>query len=301
MRRTRGRCGRRRGRAIPSREWPARRERGRHGCVTTQTKPGRRTGHRSARMAHLPPGQPAGTRAAGWNHAAARQLHRKRALRPGPRHDGAPGRVAGGPAPGAQRPATGGGVRAGLSGDALRRPRLGPVRAAPERILEGHQPYPAVIVDRHGDLVAANDGFGALAGGVAPALLDPPVNILWVPNIPSPHATWAYSWIRPPSRSHLRTRAAGLIAGGCSRPSGGLWRSVRCGRCELKCSTYSPRTRRRCRSPVISIRSRHSRRALAIQRSAIAFARGACTGVLMIRTPIAVKTASKEAPAHYVL
>src|SRR5690349_2144763 len=47
---------------------------------------------------------------------------------------------------------------------------------------------------------------------------------LWVPNILSPHATWAYSWIRPPTRSRLRTRAAGLIAGGCSRSSGGLWR-----------------------------------------------------------------------------
>ena len=35
---------------------------------------------------------------------------------------------------------------------------------------------------------------------------------------------------------------------------------------------------------MISIRSRHSRQALAIQRSAIAFARGARTGVLMIRT-----------------
>ena len=42
---------------------------------------------------------------------------------------------------------------------------------------------------------------------------------------------------------------------------------------------YSPRTSRRFRSPVISIRSRHSRRALAIHLSAIAFARGAWTGV----------------------
>jgi MmyB-like transcription regulator ligand binding domain len=34
-----------------------------------------------------------------------------------------------------------------------------------------------VIVDRQGDLVAANDGFGALAVGVAPELLAPPVNV----------------------------------------------------------------------------------------------------------------------------
>ena len=29
---------------------------------------------------------------------------------------------------------------------------------------------------------------------------------MWVPNIVSPHATWAYSWIRPTSRSRRRTR-----------------------------------------------------------------------------------------------
>lgn len=36
----------------------------------------------------------------------------------------------------------------------------------------------------------------------------------------------------------------------------------------------------------------HSRRALAIHRSQIAFARGAWTGVVMIRMPAAAKTAS---------
>jgi hypothetical protein len=41
---------------------------------------------------------------------------------------------------------------------------------------------------------------------------------------------------------------------------------------------------------VISIRSRQSRRALPTQRSVIA--RGARTGLLMIRTPAAVNTAS---------
>jgi hypothetical protein len=48
-------------------------------------------------------------------------------------------------------------------------------------------------------------------------------------------------------------------------------------------------------SPAISIRSRHSWRALPIQRSAIAFARGACTGVWMMRTPMAANTAPKAA------
>ena len=45
------------------------------------------------------------------------------------------------------------------------------------------------------------------------------------------------------------------------------------------------------------MRSVHSRRALAIHRSQIAFARGAWTGVVMIRMPVAVKTAS-NAPVY---
>jgi transcriptional regulator with XRE-family HTH domain len=56
-------------------------------------------------------------------------------------------------------------------------PRLAPVRTALENILDGHLPYPAVIVNRHGDLVAANDGFRALTRGVAPELLTPPVSV----------------------------------------------------------------------------------------------------------------------------
>ena len=44
-----------------------------------------------------------------------------------------------------------------------------------------------------------------------------------------------------------------------------------------------------------SLRSKQSRRVLAIRLSAIAFARSAWTGVLRIRTPTAVKTASNAA------
>lgn len=56
-------------------------------------------------------------------------------------------------------------------------PRLQPVRAALEQILTGHLPYPAVIVDRCGDLVLGNAAFHALADGVAPQLLAPPVSL----------------------------------------------------------------------------------------------------------------------------
>lgn len=59
----------------------------------------------------------------------------------------------------------------------LNDPQLAPVRAALERVLHGHLPYPAVIVDRHGDLVSANAGFHMITRGVDPHLLTPPVSV----------------------------------------------------------------------------------------------------------------------------
>jgi transcriptional regulator with XRE-family HTH domain len=56
-------------------------------------------------------------------------------------------------------------------------PRLDPVRTALARVLDGHLPYPAVVVDRHGDLVAANAAFWVLTDGVAAHLREPPVNV----------------------------------------------------------------------------------------------------------------------------
>ncbi len=59
-------------------------------------------------------------------------------------------------------------------------PELAPVREALDLILRGHEPYPAVVVDRAWNLVAANSATVALMSGVdvEPALLEPPVNVL---------------------------------------------------------------------------------------------------------------------------
>jgi transcriptional regulator with XRE-family HTH domain len=59
--------------------------------------------------------------------------------------------------------------------------RMTSVRAALETILGGHEPYPAVIVDRRWNLVSANaTALRLLTAGVAPHLLAPPVNALRV-------------------------------------------------------------------------------------------------------------------------
>ena len=60
-------------------------------------------------------------------------------------------------------------------------PSMGRVRDALDTILAGHEPFPAVIVDRRWDLVAANrPALQILADGVAPALLAPPANAMRV-------------------------------------------------------------------------------------------------------------------------
>ena len=45
-------------------------------------------------------------------------------------------------------------------------PGMGPVRDALDRLLQGHEPYPAVVVDRHWGLVAANRAVAMLTAGV---------------------------------------------------------------------------------------------------------------------------------------
>jgi transcriptional regulator with XRE-family HTH domain len=61
---------------------------------------------------------------------------------------------------------------------AFEAPEMDPVRAAIDRVLAGHEPYPALVVDRQWELVAANRGVGLLTAGAAPELLEPPVNAL---------------------------------------------------------------------------------------------------------------------------
>jgi transcriptional regulator with XRE-family HTH domain len=51
-----------------------------------------------------------------------------------------------------------------------------PVRAALDRFLRAHEPYPAVVVNRRHELIAANDALDVLLEGVAPELLEQPAN-----------------------------------------------------------------------------------------------------------------------------
>ncbi len=72
----------------------------------------------------------------------------------------------------------------------LQEPEMAPVREALDVILTGHEPYPAVVVDRGWNLVAANAGMVALSAWVDPALLAPPVNVMRAGLHPQGLARW---------------------------------------------------------------------------------------------------------------
>jgi transcriptional regulator with XRE-family HTH domain len=57
-------------------------------------------------------------------------------------------------------------------------PALQAARRALEVVVKGHEPYPALAVDRHWTLVVANRALSPLLTGADPALLQPPVNVL---------------------------------------------------------------------------------------------------------------------------
>src|SRR5215207_1012039 len=92
----------------------------------------------------------------------------------------------------------------------LDEPELEPVRAALERVLEGHAPNPAIVVDCHWGMVAANAGIAPLIAGAAPHLLEPPVNVLRLslhPRGVAPRIVNLAQW-----RAHLLERLRRQIA-----------------------------------------------------------------------------------------
>jgi transcriptional regulator with XRE-family HTH domain len=56
----------------------------------------------------------------------------------------------------------------------------GAVRAALDEVLLAHEPWPAIVVDRRWELVAANAAAALLVEDVEPHLLGPPMNVLRV-------------------------------------------------------------------------------------------------------------------------
>ncbi len=73
-------------------------------------------------------------------------------------------------------------LAAGFAPDFRERPlddaEMAGVRSVVDHILKGHEPYPAIAVDRHWNMVAANGAIGILIEQIPPHLLEPPVNVI---------------------------------------------------------------------------------------------------------------------------
>lgn len=93
---------------------------------------------------------------------------------------------------------------------ALDDPALKAARAAIELVLKGHEPYPALAVDRHWSLVSYNRAVLPLLSDAAPALLQPPINVLRLSLHPlglAPRIVNLAQW-----RAHLLARLRQQVA-----------------------------------------------------------------------------------------
>lgn len=104
-------------------------------------------------------------------------------------------------------------LAAGYAPDFQERPldsaEMAGMKAIVEHVLRGHEPYPALAVDRHWNMVAANGAIAILTEQVAPALLEPPVNVLRIalhPDGLAPQIVNHGEW-----RDHILTRLDGQI------------------------------------------------------------------------------------------
>lgn len=88
----------------------------------------------------------------------------------------------------------------------LNDPQLAIAREAVEQVLKGHEPYPALAVDRHWNIVSTNGALGLLiaSASASPALLEAPVNALRLSLHPQGIAPAIVNWHA--WRAHLLAR-----------------------------------------------------------------------------------------------
>ncbi|HEY6429591.1 MAG TPA: helix-turn-helix transcriptional regulator [Acidimicrobiales bacterium] len=93
------------------------------------------------------------------------------------------------------------------------------VRGAVSRLLTSHEPYPALVKDRYWNVIDSNHSIEILLRGVAPELLEPPINALRMalhPNGLAPHiinfAEWSGHLLRRLDHQVLVTGDTSLAA-----------------------------------------------------------------------------------------
>jgi transcriptional regulator with XRE-family HTH domain len=87
---------------------------------------------------------------------------------------------------------------------ALEDPALDGARKVIDLLLRGHEPYPAIAVDRHWTMISANRSVPLLVAGIDPSLLEAPVNVLRLTLHPAGLASRIANLVE--WRSHLFAR-----------------------------------------------------------------------------------------------
>ena len=104
-------------------------------------------------------------------------------------------------------------------------PALDALREGLERLIQGYEPYPALVVDATYTVVAANRGITMLLDGVPESLLQPPLNAMRLtlhPEGMAPRIRNLREW-----RGHLLTQMERQIALHRSEPLRALYEEVR--------------------------------------------------------------------------
>jgi transcriptional regulator with XRE-family HTH domain len=92
----------------------------------------------------------------------------------------------------------------------LQSPEMEAARRAVELVLAGHEPAPALAIDRHWTLVAANRALLPLLAAIEPALMEPPVNVMRLSLHPAGLAPQILNYAE--WRAHLLARLRAQVA-----------------------------------------------------------------------------------------
>ncbi len=108
-------------------------------------------------------------------------------------------------------------------------PALAAARQAVELILKGHEPYPALAMDRHWNLVAGNAVLPHLFAGADPALLQGQANVLRLSLHPGAWRQGSATWLNGAAicSSGCANRST-PPATACSRPCSMNCAAIRC-------------------------------------------------------------------------
>jgi transcriptional regulator with XRE-family HTH domain len=106
----------------------------------------------------------------------------------------------------------------------LQDPALAAAREAVELVLAGHEPFPALAVDRHWTLVTANRATAPFLEGAGPSLLRPPVNVLRLSLHPEGLARRIINFAE--WRAHVLARLQRQVDVSADPVLGELWREL---------------------------------------------------------------------------